>query len=497
MSRSVHDAVELHVRRRPEAVAVEWNGTRLSYGELAARAAGVHRALRACGRVEGRPVAVRLPRGPDQVASVLGALSAGAHVVCMGAGDVGDRGRAVLDELRPAALVGADDDLARWFRDEAGGATLRPGDGAPVIPPVTPPVPCAPEDLAYIAYTSGTTGRPKGIPHTHGTLVQFVTWFAAEFGIGPGSRVAQWALPGYDANLVEIFAALTSGATLCPVPERTRTTPERLVGWLAAERITHFQTVPSFIRTCLPGLAGLPHLGHLLLAGEVLPGELAAALRSALPGARLVNLYGPTESILATWFEVDRRVRGTVPVGRPVPGREVLVVDEHDLPCPPGATGEIVVMGPHVTTGYVGAAAGGNAAFRPLAGRHAFRTGDRGRFREDGVLEYGGRGDSQVKVNGSRLELAEVEAVLAAQASVADCAVSAVTGADGLVSRLVAHVVPRGDGADQAAWRGALRGAYGASVPPVVFKILDELPRNVGGKVDRSRLEGERDPARN
>ncbi|GIH75489.1 hypothetical protein Plo01_19180 [Planobispora longispora] len=520
--------VGLHVSRRPDAVAVEWGGVRLSYGELATRAAGIHQALRARGPVEGRPVAVRLPQGPDQVVSVLGALSAGAHVVCMSAGEVGDRGRAVLDELRPAALVGADDELARWFRDELGGATLHPGDpahpgelapsGNPAHPgelapsgnpapsgdpahagdrAQVPPAPRAPEDLAYIAYTSGTTGRPKGIPHTHGALAQFVTWFAGEFGIGPGSRVAQWALPGYDANLVEIFAALAAGATLCPVPERTRTTPERLVGWLEAEQITHFQTVPSFIRTCLPALAGLPRLEHLLLAGEVLAGDLAAALGAALPAVRLINLYGPTESILATWFEVDRRFRGTVPIGRPIPGRRVLVVDGHDLPCPPGVTGEIVIVSPYVTPGYVGVAAGRRTAFRPLEGRHAFRTGDLGRRRGDGVLEYVGREDSQVKVNGSRLELADLETTLLAQPSVADCAVCAVTGADGLVSQLVAYVVPRGHEGEQTAWRGALRGAYGASMPPVIFKILDELPRNVGGKVDRSRLEGKRDPARN
>lgn len=528
-------------------------GTRLSYRELGTRSAAVAHALRA---VEGRPVAVRMPRGAGQVVAVLGALRAGAYVVCLGAGDVGDRGRAMLGELGPAALVGADDALARWFRDELGGEVVDPARlaGAPAAPagrdqahpakasaapagrdqarpagasaapigrdqarPAGAPsasagrdpahvtdasaVPAGrdPADRAYVAYTSGTTGRPKGIPHTHGTLSQFVTWFAGEFGIGPGSRVAQWAMPGYDANLMEIFAALTAGATLCPVPERIRTNPERIVDWLAAERITHFQTVPSFARTCRHVLRELPDLGHLLLAGEPLTGELAGDLRALLPAVRLVNLYGPTESILATWFEVDGPVRGAVPVGGPVPGRRVLVVDGDDGPCPAGVTGEIVILGRHVTPGYVGASAKERSAFRPLAGLPlpTYRTGDRGRWREDGVLEFRGRGDSQVKFNGSRLELADLEETLAAQGSVAECAVRAEVDADGLVTRLVAYIVPRDPGAARAAWRGAVRRTFGDAMPPLVFKIFKELPRNAGGKVDRSRLEKNGDPARN
>ncbi|MDH2424485.1 amino acid adenylation domain-containing protein [Sphaerisporangium sp. TRM90804] len=504
----VHELVHLRARERPAAAAVVWDGGVTSYRDVERRAKAVTRALRAGGGVEGLPVAVRMSQGPRQVATLIGVLDAGAHLVCLGTGDAGERGKIILDDVRPAWLVldgdAEGDELARWYREELHGrildiALLDPDDGPPPAPAHR-----GPAERAYVAYTSGSTGRPKGIAQTHGSLAQFVTWFGAEFCIGRDSRVAQWAAPGYDASLVEIFAALVAGATLLPVPDRVRANPERMADWLAAERITHFQTVPSFARQLLGVVEArgsaeeLDALGHLLLAGEPLPGELANGLRTALPSARLVNLYGPTESILATWHDVAAPVYGTVPVGRPIPGRQVLVVDEHDRPCPAGVPGQLVIRGPHITPGYVGAAAVDTAPFRPLPGfgeeHRTYRTGDMGRRRWDGLLEFGGRRDFQIKFNGSRVELTDIEAALAAHESVAECAVVAVADRDGLVIRLVAFVVPRPapDGAEQQAtpdaWRAALRRRFGKGMLPVSFKVLEELPRNVGGKVDRRAL---------
>ncbi|WP_424530148.1 non-ribosomal peptide synthetase [Sphaerisporangium viridialbum] len=516
VDRPVHELVHLRARTDPDALAVVWDGNGLTYRELEERAAAVTRALAALGGVEGLPVAVRMSQGPRQVATLLGVLDAGAHLVCLGTGDAGERGRAVLGDIRPAVLVldeePADDELARWYRDELDGRILDlavldtaldtavpdtdlPGTRPAAIDPVRSGVMAG---RAYVAYTSGSTGRPKGIAQTHGSFAQFVTWFAGEFGMGPGSRVAQWAAPAYDASLVEIFSALVAGATLYPVPERTRANPERMAGWLAAEGITVYQTVPSFARQLLGAITadgrpgGLPALGHLLLAGEPLAGELANRLRAALPDLRLVNLYGPTESVLATWHEVTGPVYGVVPIGRPIPGRQILVLDEHDRPCPAGVAGQIVIRGPHITPGYVGAASGERSAFLPLNGfddgRRSYRTGDLGRRRWDGSLEFGGRKDFQVKFNGARMELTDIEAALAAHESVAECAVVAIADADGLVRRLVGYVVPRTPGAAADSWRAALRRRFGKSMPPVSFKTLDRLPRNAGGKVDRAAL---------
>ncbi|AWK12595.1 A-domain type II peptide synthetase [Streptomyces spongiicola] len=547
----VHERVRAAALATPGAPALDTAQGTVTYAELNARAAGVTDALRALGVGEGAPVALRLPNGPGQAAALLGVLGAGAHAVGLAARDSGERVKAVLAGLRPHCLVVAGEQAAAplptWYRVELGGHVLdldalplpdpggSPGSAAPlpkdfptgpaspvralpcaggaVAPPAQGPSGAASDRWAYIAYTSGSTGAPKGIPQTHRTFAQFVDWFAGAFGIGPGSRVAQWAQPGYDASLVELFSALTTGAALCPVPERLRAHPEKLAGWLESERITHFQTVPSFARELLAALdtAGvrLPSLSHLLLAGEALHGELADALRAALPGVRLVNLYGATETVLATWHEVDGAVGdGFVPVGRPIPGRQVLVLDEHDRPCPTGVTGRIVVCGPYVTPGYVGAERPGEA-FRPVAGPAGsglvggacYRGGDLGRRRWDGLLEFRGRADSRVKIRGTRLELTDVEAALGSDPSVAACAVVARTAADGLVERLVAYVVPSGgpdgDPADASgAWRATLRGWFGRALPAVSFVTLARLPHNTGGKVDRRALADLAQPPR-
>jgi (S)-beta-tyrosine adenylation enzyme len=498
------------VRRQPnDAVAVASGTGAVSYAELnrdADRIAGI------LSGVKGSAVVIRMTPGARQLAASLGVLRAGGHIVWFGTGDSGERGRTVLTELRPACLVvqgdPATDELARWYRDELGGRVLDVDRDVPETVPRRESV--ALDAVAYVAYTSGSTGRPKGIAQTHGAFAQFVAWMAGEFGLGPGSRVAQWAAPEHDPALAEVFATVVSGATLCPVPDRIRAHPEKLVGWLAAERITFLQTVPSFAREILKVVKGsgaadrLVALERIVLMGEALPGELANGLRTVLPHVRLANIYGPTETIAATWYEITDDIDGTVPIGRSIPGRQVLILDDTDRPCPTGFTGEIVIRSPYVAAGYVGDPAGGGA-FRSVPGFEDgtdglrwYHTGDLARRRWDGLVEFRGRRDLQVKLYGTRVELAEVEAALAEHDSVAECVVVPLTDRDGLVVRLVAYVVPRctdpdGTTAGADAWRAHLRQRFGASVTLVSFETLtNRLPRNVGGKVDRRRLPAPR-----
>jgi amino acid adenylation domain-containing protein len=531
----------------PDTVAVDGHDGTLTYRELYAAAIQVAEDLRAAGVRAGDAVVVRLPVGVCQYAALLGVLAAGAHLCWFGIADSGERGRAVVGALKPAAMVVAaatgPDEFVDWYRATTGGQVVvavaepdpAPRAGAPASPapapqPPTPlptPLPTPPAspqltDRAYVAFTSGTTGVPKGIAQSHAALAQFAAWMAAEFEIGPGVRVAQWVAAEHDPALAETFAALGSGATLCPVPEKIRANPERLLDWLGAERIGVLQTVPSFARELLRVLTGrhsaerLGTLRVLLLMGEALPAELADGLLAALPLVHVANLYGPTETVAATWHPVRRRAvqinalagiavastaaamaarraSGTVPIGRPIPGRGVLILDESDRVCPAGVTGELVITGAYVADGYLGSH--DHAAFAPLPGIDApcYRTGDLARRRPDGALEYRGRKDSQVKLYGNRLELTDVEAALAGHATVAECAVVAVADRDGLAVRLVVCVVPRRgpDGEPQGSpdqWRTQLRRRFGRALLPALYRTLDRLPRTVTGKVDRPQL---------
>ncbi|MFJ9829539.1 AMP-binding protein [Streptomyces sp. NPDC101160] len=510
-SEPVHVRVAAHARTT--APAVEWRGDTTDYASLDAIALDVARRLAAAGVGHGDAVAVRMPPGPLRIAALLGVLSRGAQLLWLAPGSAGERGRSMLATLRPSCVVvegehGADE-LLVWYRDELGGRVLdvagEPSKSAPAG--LTPEV--APTDLAYVAFTSGSTGRPKGIPQSHAALSQFAHWMGTQFAMGPGARVVQWVSPEHDPALAEVCATLVAGGTLHVVPDDIRINPDRLVPWLAEQRITHIQTVPSFARDLLDVItqtgAG-PRLGalsHILLMGEALPAELVAGLGAALPTARVFNLYGPTEVVAATWHEVTGTTRGPVPIGRPIPGRQLLILDEHDLTCPVGVTGTIVVRSPYVTPGYLGS--DDRTPFRPVEwldgpGTTAgwYRTGDLGRRLPDGAVEFRGREDFQIKLSGNRVELTEIEASLSSHASVLECAVvPVVEETSGLIRRLAVHVVPRRDDDGQpvgsaSEWRAHLGRHFGPlNLPATFHRATGRLPRNTAGKVDRSRLRAQ------
>ncbi|WP_162907358.1 amino acid adenylation domain-containing protein [Allorhizocola rhizosphaerae] len=500
----VHEAIGRRAAQAPGAIAFADGDATVTYHELDRDAHRIAGALQRLGGVAERPVALRLASGARQVAASLGVLRAGGYLLWFGDGETGESSRAILAESRPGMLLvdgdPAEDPLASWYGKECGGraADLRALErGEPAAPPTL-----SRSDLsrpAYLAYTSGSTGRPKGVVQTHEALAQFAGWLGAEFRLGPGCRVAQWTAVEHDPAICEIFATLAAGGTVCPVPPGIRTNPERLVAWLGARGITFLQTVPTVAREILRVVTGLPapwgSLECLVLMGEAVPVRLATSLRAALPSVRLANIYGPTETIAATWYDITGAESGTVPIGRPIPGRQVFVVDDGDRPCPPGVIGQIVVRSRYVGDGYLGGRAGAEA-FRPLdgvdpvPGHRFYRTGDLGCHRADGLLEFRGRADLQVKLAGTRVELTDVETVLAEHETVAECAVVAGVDADGLVTHLTAYVVPSlRPPPDSAVWRAHLRRRFGTKLRLVSFVALDEpLPRNVSGKVDRRRL---------
>ncbi|MCY0942943.1 AMP-binding protein [Streptomyces antarcticus] len=507
-----YDGLPVHVLAARHAVtagpAVVWAGETTDYAELDALGSRLAGALVAAGVAPGDAVAVRMAPGARRVAALLGVLASGARLLWLAPGPAGERGRAMLDVLRPVCMVtdGATDgdDLVSWYRTELGGRVLDAGGPAdPAGIGQTPAI--GPRDGAYVAFTSGSTGTPKGIPQSHDALAQFAHWMGRQFGMGPGARVAQWVSPEHDPALAEVCATLVAGGTLFPVSDAVRTNPDALVPWLAEHRITHIQTVPSFARDLLEVItdtaAGqrLGALSHVLLMGEALRAELVGGLTTALPSVRVFNLYGPTETVAATWHEVTDVTAGPVPIGRAIPGRQVLVLDGDDLTCPVGVTGGVVVRSRYVTPGYLGST--DRSAFRPVERLDTpdgdagwYRTGDLARRLADGTLEFRGRADFQIKLSGNRVELTEIEASLASHDSVLECAVVPRTDRPGPIRQLAVHVVPkRGtDGLPLGAapqWRAHLRRHFGAlNIPATFHEVSGRLPRNAAGKVDRARL---------
>ncbi|MFF8955212.1 amino acid adenylation domain-containing protein [Streptomyces sp. NPDC014894] len=484
----------------PDAPAVVAEGRTVSYRELDAWSDRIANGLAHLGAGGGRPVALVLDTGAEAVAALFGVLKAGASMVCLDPRQPADRLDALIAGLSPDAVV---------VDSTAGHGTTGAPRAVPGIPfvsaadlaghPDSPPRRASdvrPADPAYLAYTSGSTGRPKGIPHTHRDLAQFTAWQSAQFGIGPGSRVAQSAALAFDVALCEIFGALCHGAALCVRPPGPRADPVGLASWLAAERITLLQVIPRLLDEILTALPGpLPALRTVMFVGEALPSALAGRARDRLgPDVRLVNVYGPTEVVAATFHQLGAGpARGAVvPVGRPIAGRQVLVLDEAGRLCPPGVRGEICVLSPYLTPGYPGEEAETARRFRPGpfteggARGTLYRTGDLGRLTADGtLLEFAGRADNQVKISGVRLELEAVEAAVARHPDVEECAVAMVTTDHG--QRLVGYVVTARGGPPDAI-RDFLRDTVPAYMVPAELIALPRLPRTLTGKVDRAAL---------
>ncbi|MCG3150565.1 MAG: Tyrocidine synthase 3 [Verrucomicrobiae bacterium] len=338
---------------------------------------------------------------------------------------------------------------------------------------VTPPQPA---DPAYIFFTSGTTGMPKGVRGCHKGLSHFLVWQHETFGIGPGDRVAQLTNLSFDVVLRSVFVALVSGATLCLPPAEVNLTAASVLPWLERAGITILHTVPSLAQTWLTE-RNLPALRLTFFAGEPLMDTLVRRWRKSFPNCQVVNFYGPTETTMAKFYYIvpAEPDRGVQPVGWPLPHTQGLVMDD-----------EIVIRTPFRTLGYINAPAEQALRFVPNPARNdptdlLYRTGDRGRYRADGALEILGRLDHQVKIQGVRIEPDEVNAVIAGHPAVMASVVVASAG-----PALVAYVVATGLTAP--ALREYLIAQLPAAMVPRHLVFLDRLPLTANGKVDRQAL---------
>ncbi|MFD7877929.1 amino acid adenylation domain-containing protein, partial [Streptomyces sp. NPDC059766] len=458
---SLPELFAAQVAATPDAVALVCGDVELTYRQLNVRANRFAHALIARGVGRERTVAVALPRSVESVVAVLGVLKAGAAYLPVDPAYPPARIAFMLDDARPAVVV---DDPA----------TVSEGDWPDTDPAVALDV----RHPAYVIYTSGSTGRPKGVVVSHTGVSGLVAAQVERLGVAPGGRVLQFASPSFDAAFWDLCSAVLTGAALVLAPAEAPldALTDRGLG------ITHVTLPPSAL-TAVES-ADLTAT-TLVVAGEACAPELVARWA---PGRRMINAYGPTETtVCATMSAPLTPGTGVPPIGRPVAGFGVYVLDERLRVVPPGVTGELYVAGPGLARGYLnrpGLTAGRFVAcpFGP-AGARMYRTGDLVRRRGDGDLEYVGRADDQVKVRGFRIELGEVEAALAEHPAVAQAAVLARD------DRLVGYVAARsGTVVRPAELTAYLRDRLPDYLVPAVFVVLDVLPLTPNGKLDRAAL---------
>ena len=486
----------------PDGPALRDGEREISYSELDALIAQLAETLSELGVGRGERVAVWLPKSIEAIAAMQAAVRIGAVYVPIDPLSPPERVRRVLSDCRPVVCVtlagrieetlgekvGA---LGRELADLALLMLSRPGGeweslrGLPANGDTRAqdPGPGCGDEPAYILYTSGSTGTPKGVCISHRNALAFIEWAHQELDPRREDRFASHAPLHFDLSVLDLYLAMLAGACVCLIPETVSFIPNRLVEFVRDEGITIWYSVPSALM--LMARAGLLErspaaLRIVLFAGEPFPIEPLRALRRALPHARFLNLYGPTETNVCTYHEVGGIAKGAdrpVPIGRACSGDSVWIEDRDGRPLPVGACGELVVEGPTVMLGYWGAP--------PQHG--PYRTGDLVERISTDSYRYVGRRDAMVKVRGHRIELGEVEAAIASHGDLLEVAV--VVLGEELDSRLIAAVVARGDATPSLL---EIKRWCAARLPRYMIvhelRVLDELPRGPNGKLDRRAL---------
>jgi amino acid adenylation domain-containing protein len=496
----------------PDAVAIETDDDAMTYGTLAALSASLAAALLELGLRPGERVGILAPRAAGALIAIYGVLEAGGVYVPLDLDAPDARHARIISDCEVAYLLADSGSLSRALRLAAEQGSIRrvleigddrvgreSGDDAVRWAEIrrTQPRPLDFEvsecDLAYILYTSGSTGIPKGVSLSHRNALSFVEWSVNAFALRAHDRLVNTASLQFDLSVFDIYAAAYVGATLLPVSKEIALFPATFSKWLAERRATVLYAVPSLLTRLADrgslASCNLSALRTVLFAGEVFPIRPLARLVSALPNATFYNLYGPTETNVITYHRVDAQdVANTrpPPIGRACEHCEVLLVDETGKSVvQPDVEGEVVARGPTVAVKYW------NEEARGIRLRHSsdpptYRTGDFAVWDDAGRLLFRGRRDHMVKSHGYRIELGEVEAALASHPSVLEVAVVAVPD-DKLGNRLLAYV-QLADGCAATDLKEHCSMMLPAYMCPAAIEALDVMPHGHTGKIDRSAL---------
>ena len=493
----LHRLIERQATLASQSVALEFEGRELTYAALNRRANQLARVLRRRGVGPDGLVGVFAERSFEMVVALLAVLKAGGAYVPLDPSYPAERLAHMLEDAR-APLVLAQPHLESRLPAQLAETLLLDssreaygGEAGEDLEDVGTPL-----DLAYVIFTSGSTGRPKGAMNTHRGIYNRLLWMQEEYGLTGNDRVLQKTPFSFDVSVWEFFWPLLTGARLVIArPEGHRDTAY-LVRLIRDSKITTLHFVPSMLRVLLEEqrVEACGSLRRVICSGEALPRELQEHFFARLPGVELHNLYGPTEAAVDVTYWACRQGddRLTVPIGRPVANTQIYVLDGRMQPVPVGVAGELVIGGVQVGRGYVGRDDLTAERFVPdpfsnAPGARLYKTGDLARHLADGVIEYLGRLDYQVKIRGQRIELGEIEAMLNKHVGVGQSVVMAREDTPG-DQRLVAYVVARQPVPSTGELEEHLSRELPGYMVPTAFVFVGALPLTSSGKVDRRSL---------
>jgi amino acid adenylation domain-containing protein len=506
---------------RPEASAIVSGAQRLTYGELEALSNQVARLLKSGGCQQGDRVALLMPKSPMAIAGLLGIYKADCIYVPLDPSSPASRLKKILDSCENNWLLAAGplgsvlDELFEsgerrrsmslgWLDSRPlAGSKVRPAFGlADVMSAPAAPLPCRnePDDPAHILYTSGSTGTPKGVVITHANVIHFVEWATKYFGMDGSDRVSSHPPLHFDLSFFDIFGTAAVGGELHLVPPQLNLLPNKLAELIRASELTQWFSVPSVLNymakfdVVRPN--DFPSLRRVLWCGEVLPTPALIYWMERLPHVSFTNLYGPTETTIASsYYTLPAPPAGphaAIPIGVPCDGEELLVLDEWRQPLPSGEMGDLYIAGVGLAIGYWRDPERTHAAFvrhpQELSKR-IYKTGDRARIGDDGLVYFLGRSDTQIKSRGYRIELGEIEAALNAMPGVQECAIVAVNS-DGFEGTLIccAYVPAAGRDVTPVTIRRELSRVLPGYMIPARWLTFDRFPKNANGKIDRRVL---------
>lgn len=515
----LHDSVRYWADARPEACAVILGEQRLTYGELELSSNRLAQLLRASGCGRGDRVALLLPKSIPAIVAVLGALKADCIYVPLDIASPPARLARMLAVCEPTCVLASTASrpllaalLAKgepWCASRLGWLDLDPPSGGEfdvafcardfdAVSPAAPESRNAPEDAAHILFTSGSTGIPKGVVITHANVGHFLHWAVKYFEIDRSDRISCHPPLHFDLSTFDIHGTFLAGAELHLVPPEISFLPHKLASFIRDSNLTQWFSVPAALKFMVQfdviGMNDFPSLKRLLWCGERLPTPTLIHLMKRLPGVKFTNLYGPTETTIASsYYTVPRRPehdRVDIPIGSACEGERLSVLNDQLQACPPGEAGDLYISGAGLSPGYWRDPEKTRSAFleHETYGR-IYKTGDLAKVGEDGLTYILGRSDSQIKSRGHRIELGEIETALHSLSLLRECAVVGVevTAFEG--TTICCAYVPQ---PGRTVSTHDLRRRLGELVPrymiPSHWLELSKLPLNTNGKCDRRQL---------